>query len=148
MTITLRRSTRRARPFLALLAFTTLLITPATASATLLSTLLVPGATLDVGTLEFGGFNYLITGDMPGAGNVNVVPYTDGSGNVGLLFQGSFLDFLGGGGSDAVIGFSVTERDSAKLVSGRRFLAIRKCSAAAVWPASPRRFCRPIRISP
>ena len=74
MTISPRRSTTLARPFLALLAFTTLFTLPATVSATLLSTLLAPGASLDVGTLQFGGFSYLNTGDMPGAGDVNVVP--------------------------------------------------------------------------
>jgi hypothetical protein len=118
MTINPGASATLKRPFFALLAFTTLFILPATASAALLSALLVPGATLDVGTLQFGGFNYLNTGDMPAPTNVNVVPYTDLAGNVGLMIQGAFLDFAPGTGSDAFLGFTVTETDASKLLAG------------------------------
>lgn len=93
----------------AVLASTTLFFAPATASATLLSDLLVPGATLTVGDLQFGGFSYLDTGDMPGANAVNVVPYTDAAGEVGLKFQGAFIDFTPGSGSDALIGFTAAD---------------------------------------
>jgi hypothetical protein len=101
----------------ALAAITSFSVLPTTASATLLSTL-TAGGTITVGDLVFGGFSYLNTGDMPSGSGVNVVTYVDGAGDVGLMFQGAFIDFLGGAGSDALIGFSVTELDATKNISG------------------------------
>jgi len=95
-----------------------LAIFPTPASATLLSTLISGSGTITVGTLEFGNFSYLNTGDMPTDAGVNVVAFTDGLGNSGLLFQGAFIDFLGGLGSDALIGFSVTELNNSKIITG------------------------------
>jgi hypothetical protein len=91
---------------------------PAPVSATLLSTLISGSGTIDVGNLVFGGFNYSNTGDMPSDAGVTVTPYVAGSGDVGLQFTGAFLSFVGDGGSDAFIGFSVTETDVTKLISG------------------------------
>jgi hypothetical protein len=74
-----------------------------------LSTLVVPGATIVVGDKTFGGFTYTITGDMPPAPLVNVVPITDDAGNFGIRFQGAFIDTTGAvGGSDALITYNVT----------------------------------------
>ena len=87
------------------------------ASATLLSTL-VSGGTITYGDLTFGSFSYTNTGDMPNDAGVDVETYTDGSGNVGLQFTGAFLSFIGSGGSDALIGFAVTENDPTKLIGG------------------------------
>lgn len=75
----------------------------------LLSTLVVPGATLVVGDKTFGGFTYSITGDMPAAPLVNVIPIQDDFGNFGVRFQGAFIDTTGvAGGSDALITYNVT----------------------------------------
>lgn len=75
----------------------------------LLSTLVVPGATIVVGDKTFGGFTYSITGDMPPATLVNVIPITDDAGNFGIRFQGAFIDTTGAvGGSDALITYNVT----------------------------------------
>ena len=52
----------------------------------------VPGATIVVGDKTFGGFTYTITGDMPAASLVNVIPITDNAGNFGIRFQGAFID--------------------------------------------------------
>src|SRR5262245_45010115 len=74
-----------------------------------LSTLLVPDATIVVGDKTFGGFTYSITGDMPPAPLVNVIPITDDAGNFGIRFQGAFIDTTGAvGGSDALITYTVT----------------------------------------
>jgi hypothetical protein len=74
-----------------------------------LSTLVVPGATIVVGDKTFGGFTYTITGDMPPAPLVNVIPITDDAGNFGIRFQGAFIDTTGiVGGSDALITYNVT----------------------------------------
>ncbi|HEY4311961.1 MAG TPA: PEP-CTERM sorting domain-containing protein [Pirellulales bacterium] len=78
----------------------------ATAQATPLSTLLAPGQSIVVGSLTFDDFTYLGTGDMPTAANINVAPYT--TGDAGLTFQGAFLDFAGGSGSNGTIGYRVT----------------------------------------
>lgn len=82
-----------------------------------LSTLLVPGATIVVGDKTFSGFTYTITGDMPPAPLVNVVPITDTAGNFGIRFQGAFIDTTGVvGGSDALITYDVTA-DALHLIS-------------------------------
>jgi hypothetical protein len=75
----------------------------------LLSTLVVQGATIVVGDKTFGGFTYSITGDMPPAPLVNVIPIQDDAGNFGIRFQGAFIDTTGAvGGSDALITYNVT----------------------------------------
>src|SRR6476469_5862623 len=74
-----------------------------------LSTLLVPGATIVVGDKTMAGFTYSITGDMPAAPLVNVIPITDNAGNFGIRLQGAFIDTTGAvGGSDALITYTVT----------------------------------------
>jgi len=80
-----------------------------TAHATLLSDLLAPGQTIQVGDLLFDNFSYLQTGDMPAANAVNVTSFTSLSGENGLQFQGAFTDFFGNNGSDALITYRVTE---------------------------------------
>ncbi|MBI2826553.1 MAG: PEP-CTERM sorting domain-containing protein [Planctomycetia bacterium] len=86
--------------------------------AAALSTLIGEHGTMQVGDKLFSDFSYLKTGDMPDASAVNVVPYTDGAGNFGLLFQGAFLDFIGGGGSDALLDFTVTVMNDDKVITG------------------------------
>ena len=73
-----------------------------------LSTLLDNG-TIVVGDKTFTNFTYTLTGDMPGAINVNVVPIQDDFGNYGIRFQGAFTDLPSSqGGSDALITYKVT----------------------------------------
>jgi hypothetical protein len=91
---------------------------PATASATLLSTLISMNQSVTFGTLQFSGFSYSATGDMPSDLGVTVSPYTDGAGDIGLIFQGAFTDFGPGTGSDALIGFKVTELDPSRQLTG------------------------------
>jgi hypothetical protein len=82
-----------------------------------LSTLVVPGATIVVGDKTFAGFTYSITGDMPPAPLVNVIPIQDDFGNFGIRFQGAFIDTTGAvGGSDALITYTVTA-DALHLIS-------------------------------
>lgn len=85
-----------------------LLATAGSAHGALLSTLMTPGATIQVGDLLFSNFSYSPTGDMPDPTAVNVNPFTSVAGDAGLNFQGAFLDFLGASGSDAVIGYRVS----------------------------------------
>jgi len=74
-----------------------------------LSTLIVPGGSIVVGDKTFTKFTYNITGDMPPAPLVNVIPITDNAGNFGIRFQGAFIDTTGAvGGSDALITYDVT----------------------------------------
>lgn len=103
-----------------LFAITLLIAVLAVASsarAELLSALL-GGGSIQVGDKLFDQFGYLHLGDMPDAGGVNVVGYTDDQGNFGLKFQGAFLDYIGGSGSDALIEFRVTALDPNKLITG------------------------------
>jgi hypothetical protein len=90
----------------------------APAHATLLSDLLSPGQTIQVGDLLFSNFSYLQTNDMPNATGVNVTPFTSVGGDNGLMFQGAFLDSLGPGGSDALIGYQVAELTVGNAISG------------------------------
>ena len=79
-----------------------------TGRAAILSDLINGGQSIQVGNLLFDSFSYLQTGDMPQATGINVNPYVSGGGDMGLTFQGAFQDFLGGAGSDALIGYHVT----------------------------------------
>jgi hypothetical protein len=85
----------------------------------ILNTLLVPNATITVGDKVFGGFTYNFTGDMPSAPLVNVIPILDDSnGNIGLRFQGAFIDLPSTvGGSDSLINYTVTTNDANFLIS-------------------------------
>jgi hypothetical protein len=78
------------------------------ARATLLSDLLSPGQTVTVGELLFDDFTYQQNGDMPAANAINVTPFISVGGNHGLQLQGAFTDFLGGGNSEAQLGYRVT----------------------------------------
>ncbi len=55
---------------------------------------------------------------MPDPSTINVSSYTDAAGDFGLLFQGAFLDFLGGSGSDALLGFRVTVLNPDYAITG------------------------------
>ncbi len=72
-----------------------------------LADLLAQGASITSGDKVFTNFAYTRTGNMPDASAINVIPTTMG-GNFGLLFQGAFLDLPGGGGSDALISYTVS----------------------------------------
>ena len=72
-----------------------------------------PQASYTVGDKHFTNFSYLATGDMPGAGGVNVAGYIDDQGNFGLQFQGAFVDLPSSqGGSDAKIEYMVEAHQS------------------------------------
>lgn len=75
--------------------------------STLLSDLL-DGGSLVVGDKTFAEFTYNATGDMPPASAINVIPIIDDEGDLGIRFQGGFIDTVGGGASDSLITFSVT----------------------------------------
>lgn len=68
---------------------------------------LIGGDPLTVGDKVFTGFTYLASGDVPDAGGVNVQGINS-DGNFGLRFHGAFVDLAGGGGSDALISFTVS----------------------------------------
>jgi hypothetical protein len=69
---------------------------------------LLDGGTLWSGDKQFSEFEYHGGGDMPAAEDVFVKAITDADGNVGIRFQGAFVDAAGGGASDALIDFLVT----------------------------------------
>lgn len=64
-------------------------------------------ATVSSGDKTFVDFSYNTTGDNPIAADVNVIPIEDGNGNYGIRFQAGFADLPGGGGSDALITYTV-----------------------------------------
>lgn len=98
------------RTYLRLIAFSIAVIgSSGLAHAAMLSDLLVPGASIQVGDLLFDNFSYLQTGDMPAATGVTVSPFTALSGDNGLQFQGAFTDLPGNQGSDALITYRVTD---------------------------------------
>ena len=107
------------RTFLRLIAFSIVLVGSADlARAVMLSDLLTPGATIQVGDLLFDNFSYLQTGDMPAATGVNVTPFTALSGDNGLMIQGAFTDLPGNQGSDALITYRVTDITPGNSVVG------------------------------
>jgi len=69
---------------------------------------LLSGGTLWSGDKQFSDFSYHGGGDMPAAEDIFVKAITDADGNVGIRFQGAFVDAAGGGASDALIDFLVT----------------------------------------
>jgi len=77
-----------------------------------------PDGAIVVGDKKFTQFGYTATGDMPGAGGVNVVPIQDDDGNYGIQFQGAFVDLPSSqGGSDALISYMVEVMDPRRLIS-------------------------------
>ena len=66
----------------------------------------------------FEHFTYVGTGDMPGAGDIVVQPFTDANNNFGIRLVSSFLDYPGNGPSDAKVTFRVTPTDPDYRISG------------------------------
>jgi hypothetical protein len=87
------------------------------AQAVTLADLLAPGAFITSGDKRFDSFSYSFVGDMPPPANVNVVPIIDPFGNFGVRFQAAFSDNIGGGASDALIGFRVTATNPLFIIS-------------------------------
>lgn len=73
-------------------------------------------SSLEISGKTFDGFSYAATGDMPGADGVNVIPIQDCDGNVGIRFQGGWLDLPGNSSSDALIAFNATISAGAGMV--------------------------------
>lgn len=69
---------------------------------------LISGGTLWSGDKQFTDFSYHPIGDMPAAEDVYVKAITDDDGNVGIQFQGAFVDAAGGSVSDALIEYTVS----------------------------------------
>jgi hypothetical protein len=75
-------------------------------------------AEIVVGDKRFTDFTYVKTGDMPGAGGVNIIPIKDDLGNFGIRVQGFFVDMAStDGGSDALITYNVESTDPLRLIS-------------------------------
>lgn len=72
-----------------------------------------------VGDKLFSNFVYSYTNNMPAPQNVNVVAISDGT-NIGIRFQGSFVDLPGGPDSDASISFRVSVLDSERSIHGAK----------------------------
>jgi hypothetical protein len=70
-----------------------------------------------VGDKLFSNFVYSWSNDMPAPSDVNVVALNSG-GNVGIRFQGSFVDLPGGADSDAGISFTVSVLDTEQRIRG------------------------------
>jgi hypothetical protein len=77
---------------------------------------LIAGGTIQQGDKLFSDFSYLPTGDMPSAAAITVTGVTI-AGNYGIRFSGGFVDNLGGGTSDALIGYSVEVTDPNFLIT-------------------------------
>ena len=86
-------------------------------AATMKLSELVAGETITSGDKRFSDFEYAITGDMPAAEDVNVIPIQDVDGNYGIRFQGGFIDHVGGSASDALITYNVTATDPGYWIS-------------------------------
>lgn len=103
------------------IAFVLTLIAVATpARAAILHDLIDQNLSLSVGGLVFDNFTYLGAGDMPADTHVNVNAFTDGAGNSGIIIQGAFLDFIGGGGSDALLTFRVSTVNPKNTINAAR----------------------------
>jgi hypothetical protein len=87
-----------------------------------------------VGDKLFSNFIYSYANNMPSPGNVNVVAITDGT-NIGIRFQGSFVDLPGGEPSDAGISFKVSVLDTERSISGAKL-----ASAIFLDPSTPGSF--------
>src|SRR2546427_7354512 len=100
---------RRHSKWFAVVGLAVLVCVAPAAYAVPLSTL-VSGGTKTCGDKLFSDFYYSSTGDMPTPLYVNVDCITV-EGNLGLRFQGGFVDGPGGGSSDAVLSYIVTVTD-------------------------------------
>lgn len=107
---------RRRAILAAILIASSALGTSARADFVLLSAL-VNGGSIQSGDKLFTNFTYKATGDMPPATAVTVQTITDAAGNFGIEFQGGFSDQVGGGSSDALIGYRVAVTDPNRRIT-------------------------------
>ncbi len=106
------RSRGRAAARACLIGLLALLAVSPSASATPMSDLLLPGATLDSGPLRFADFNYSVNGEMPAAAAVQVSAIMNPAGFYGLRIEGVFGDTPATlASSGAGISFSVSILD-------------------------------------
>jgi hypothetical protein len=71
-----------------------------------------------IGDKIFTNFTYTATGNMPADDFVNVSTIGDGVQNIGLRFQGGFIDLVGGSTtSDALITFDVIVTDPSQAIA-------------------------------
>jgi MYXO-CTERM domain-containing protein len=98
------------KKFLSVFAAAVMVVTSAAQADTVKLSDLLAGGSLSIGDKTFDNFSYTASGNMPSATSVFVSTFIDGSGNLGLEFNGPFLDFADASGisSDAVIGYRVT----------------------------------------
>jgi len=82
------------------------ILTPSVKLSTLLQ-----GGSVTVGDKVFSNFSYNPTGDMPAASTIDVTGILSNLNNLGIRFSGGFTDLIGGGSSDALIGYRVTVTD-------------------------------------
>jgi hypothetical protein len=85
----------------------TLLVGAAQAAPVTLAYLIANSATITDGDKLFSDFAYGGTGTAPSAANIDVQPFTNGVGDYGLEFSGSFTA-IGDENGDAAIGYRVT----------------------------------------
>lgn len=86
--------------------------------AVLLSELIRGNGSVESGDKLFQGFTYVPTGQSPpSADSIEVVPIQDAEGNYGIRLAGPFVDLPGGGGSDSLVGFTVSVTDPGRWIS-------------------------------
>jgi hypothetical protein len=78
-----------------------------------LQTLISTSGTITVGNLTFSNFGYSVSTGGPAAGQVDVNPFTDAAGNLGLRFTGPFAGLMGL--TDETITYKVATNDGSLI---------------------------------
>lgn len=94
----------------------TLTITTMALGQVNLAKLISVGGTFQNGDKLFSDFRYYPMGDMPSAQQIDVLPFSDIFGNLGIRFVGPFVDLPGSGPSDAVLEYKVTATDRSQRI--------------------------------
>ena len=96
---------------LALLGSALIVAAPAAQAATVtLGSLIDDGGTITDGDKVFSDFSYAASGSAPSADDIAVIPFTNGAGEYGIQFSGSFVA-SGSQNGDAAISYVVTVTD-------------------------------------
>ena len=121
---------------LALLGSALIFAAPAAHAASVtLGSLIDDGGTITDGAKVFSDFSYAASGSAPSADEIAVIPFTNGAGEYGIQFSGSFLASAAANG-DATISYVVTVNNPLWRIDDATAFSIGSAINGGFWDVS------------
>ena len=105
------------------------------AASVTLGSLIADGGTITDGDKVFSDFSYVPTGTAPSADDIAVIPFTNGAGEYGIQFSGSFLA-SGAANGDATISYVVTVNNPLWRIDDATAFSIGSALNGGFWDVS------------